>query len=506
MMSKPLSNAKMTESNAVSILEDTANAKFFTVILLWTMALSLPTLFPLTAWLSATVLFILVLLPAVMLSVYHRNIYVSDPIVIVGGLWIIAGTLPIWFPELYRDRLWTTVSITSVEDAALWMARGWAFGSIAYWAARIVSIKRREGIRTLATIKVHQVRLAIGLIGIFSTLVYIFYIGGAGYSHIDGFQVATTSGQIIHEVRQLALVYAFLYLRAAPRGQTLPIEKYMFMATVAVCLAVLFASASKIIALQFIAVWLLAKASDFSGKNNRMKMVLIMGAALLATYAVFQWVTAYRLAVTEVLESSSGDTGFSGTMQAQVTAIGLATSNLFFPPPTAVGSDEYDTGSVLDRMGLLSAFATVLDVTGGVPPYETSFTTFLTPLYAVMPRNLFPDKVDFIGAGSFAELLGWKFGGFSVTLPGSFYWIWGYAGIPLGMAGLMAMVGWVQDRADGEGLGALYAKSILILSVLTLLDFGSTIHPLIIQLCRATLVIGVLQFIAPIMFSKRRFA
>jgi hypothetical protein len=103
--------------------------------------------------------------------------------------------------------------------------------------------------------------------------------------------------------------------------------------------------------------------------------------------------------------------------------------------------------SATQRLSSLSALSRVLSYLGGSPSYDHLQTVPLVPLYAILPRDMVENKVTYIESGEFARLNGWKFGGISVTLPGSLYWTAGYFGVIVGFVVFGLLYGWMWRRA-----------------------------------------------------------
>jgi hypothetical protein len=182
----------------------------------------------------------------------------------------------------------------------------------------------------------------------------------------------------------------------------------------------------------------------------------------------------------------------------QVEAFGAALVDI--TPGVPLRTDQLEEESVTDRLGYLTAFGRILMYSGGISPYENAAASLVTPVLAILPRDLFAQKVTFFNSGEFAYLLGWPWGGFAVSLPGSFFWAWGYEGILFGMAALgLVLAALTSGGMRGDWRGLL-ARVVLARLLIELLDVGREFQSEVIGVVR-TLTIAAL-----VIFILRRFS
>jgi hypothetical protein len=154
------------------------------------------------------------------------------------------------------------------------------------------------------------------------------------------------------------------------------------------------------------------------------------------------------------------------------------------------------------RLSSLSSLMRVLSYLQGQPTYENLADTPLVPFYAVLPRTFFPNKAIFINGGEFGHLNGLKFTAFSLTLPGSLFWIGGWPGVCIGFALLGAIMGWYWAKSLMHRDDTHVAFAMCLLANLTLWDADGP--DLLIQLIRWRLTIAVVLLAAALLGGAQR--
>lgn len=474
------------------------------LILMGTVLVSAPALLDLSRFASGVFLIALVLGPIALMSLQRRKIYVADPFSVIGVMWVLAAGLPVLVPLLYEDPIWYNTPKGSIDTATLWMYRAWAAASVAYWFTRSVRFGPTVDTPSVSRVtveRIRQMRLGLGILGLFATVFLILMVGGASFTHVAGQASTSTALQIVTELRKLGLIYIFLYFYAKGRGELYARERWLLIGLLVPNLLMITLTASKLTALEMLAMWLLGKnMGERESHAARDNMALLLALALI--YFVFKWVTAYRLAILDLYSGSLG--GLASAIALQVEATIQATITVFVGTGNSEIVASYGVGSMLDRLAYVTAFATVLDITGGVSPYEHALETFLTPIYAVLPRSFFPEKAQFFGSAELAQLLGWDFGGFSVSLPGSIFWAWGMESLVPTMIVFGLFMALLARRAERDDLGGVYAKVLMIGVMLTMMDVGLTIHPIIIVFVRLTVFVAFVHFLLILLANASR--
>ncbi|WP_294540100.1 hypothetical protein [uncultured Rhodoblastus sp.] len=421
----------------------------------------------------------------------------TDPCVIIGIMWVFAVTIPILAPYYYKDRLWYTLSPWALDAAALWAYRGWAAFSVSYYMN--LTFFPRAPVRMVPTeVDVsagHRLRQLVGVVGLVGGAATLVMTRGQAYSHLEGFSDANTVSMIVLQLRQFLLSYIFLYFHAKARDGSVSDSKVLIWATFGMLIALAIASSSKGAVVQICVAWIFGSASG-AAKGNLWREGAIGATAILLIYFVFLFVTAYRQELT--LVHADANAAYSQVVASQFDALSAAYADIL---EGRVGSAEntYDSNSVLDRLGLVTAFATVLSVTNGVSPYEHAVASFFAPVLAVLPRDLLSAKVHFFDPADLAQLLGWSFGGFSPTVLGSFFWAWGFEGIVLGMAGLGSLLAFMVRRAEGTGTRSVIWQMLTFRMLLSLIEVGGVFQATIIVEVRTWL------FILPLLIVARSF-
>ena len=263
----------------------------------------------------------------------------------------------------------------------------------------------------------------------------------------------------------------------------------MLLAILGVQALIFLASSSKGVALQLGAAWLIGRASG-AVRGNLMREFVIGVAALGFVYCTFYVVTVYR---EELRWTVAPNAPIAENVGQQLAALGTAFEGLVEGRPIDYHDERYDSGNMLERLALVTAFGTVIDYTSGYAPYENAWASLATPILAFIPRDLVGEKVKFMDSGKFAELQGWEFGGLSLTLTGSIFWAWGFEGIIWGMLSIGAILAVLTGSGDH---GGVIAKALMVRMVIMMLDVGAELQPLMIGLTRTLAFVVVMLFLA----------
>ena len=434
------------------------------------------------------------IMPIILQSIARRTLYYSDPSIILGCMWVLAAGLPAIAPFLYLDPIWNKISEGSLTEATRWMYRSWVLIALGYWSVRCIILrpnigKKAEEGRTHR--HTNRLRVLVGIVGFGASVAYVVYTGAQAYSHIGDFASTSTLHQIIHELRRLSIIYIALYFHAKSNQHLLSGERYLLYLILGISSIIFISTASKGVLIELRAMWLLGRGSDQSKNLRSLRTIVTIIVLLCIVYFVFSWVTAYRVALLETISITSGSIG--AVISLQLDAATQAFFEVFSFSDEA--NNQYSGSSILDRLGYVTALATLFDITNGQSPYEHAYETLLTPLYAILPRSAFSEKAQFFGSGEFAQLLGWDFGGFSVTLPGGLFWTWGYEGIVLSMFLIGIVLGLLTRRARLDGVRAFFARALLFSLTLYLMNIGQTIQPIIIGSTRIIVFLLILDLI-----------
>lgn len=450
-----------------------------------------PSVFELPRVVAAVGVICVVLLPVLATGLATRRFSIAEPITIVGAMWVLAASLPALFPDLYWGGDYVRDSLPSevLDAATLWMYRGWSVCAVMYWLAR-----GRQRIvapaLSVPEIRVERCfRILVGVVSLLSTAVFIVHTGGQAYSHLDGYGEVTTLDQIIYICRWCVYVYVFAYFFSRSRGGPARNERWLLTAVLGLQLLVFAATSSKAPMLELIAAWVLG----FTAGGARLQFArygLVAAVGLAAIVVTFQFVATYRDELDRLSLSTDGSVEQAWRHQGE--AIGGAWERMRAGTDPLAENDQSTSSVILSRLGHSASFGAVLQVTHGVPPYENSVASLFAPIFAFVPRDLVPGKVTFMDSGDFAQMIGWASGGYSISLPGSFYWAWGYTGVIFGMAAFGGLFGLLARRCDRGGFDELYWRGLLIAYVLSLMEVGGEFQPAVVNLVRMGVLLGVL--------------
>jgi hypothetical protein len=465
------------------------------LVLLWTVFATIPAGFDVSREVSAVAIAGLVVVPAVIIWLAKRRLLVAEPVIVLGIAWIAAVTLPVLLPGLYKDRMWDELSPRSLDLAALWMYRGWAACCLAYWGARLWFGECTGREASPFDLRVQVVmRRWIGVLGFLGTVSYIVFMGGHTYEILEEAAVAdSTPKQITAMLKELSYAYVFLYFYARNWSKLGKIDTYLLYAVLAAQAIVFVGSGSKYSMMSLLVAWALAITA--SARRPGLLRELSIGATSIgAVFAISYFVATYRGELV-LRPLPSPDAPVTEVVAFQFDVMITAVSNVLQGGQVGQGYyTDYDSSFVLDRFAYLSSFALVLETLDGNSPYESAYWSLIAPVFAVVPRDLFEDKPHFYDSGDFAKLNGWSYGGIGITIPGAFFWAWGYFGIIAGMAAVGIYLAWLWSRATGAHSNAFIARSIMIMSIIGLIDLGTTFQVIVVPVTRDLILLLLMRW------------
>ncbi|MEO1564404.1 MAG: hypothetical protein AAFR98_13290 [Pseudomonadota bacterium] len=454
---------------------------------------ALPAILDLPREWAAIGLLALVAAPIITIWISTRRLIVSDPVIVIGVAWFFAASLPSLAPGLYVDPIWLKISDQSLETATLWMYRSWCVCAIAYWGLRAMWRHRLLPVSERDLFVADRLRILIGLAGLLACCMFILRTGGQSYSHLEGFALTTGFDQVITELRQFSKIYVFLFFFAGGRRGVSQVERYLLLGILTAYIAIFAMTGSKAVVVELVAMWILGRAAGSLRTHATRDIAVGVGVLALIAFT-FAFVGAYRFELAKVADVPAA--GIGEALSTQVGAADRALDRVMGGQADGYDETRFDIRSTFDRLALVASFATMLDITGARSPYENTYQSFLAPAYAVLPRAFFGDKAQFFDSGNFAKLLGWTFGGFSVSFPGSVFWAWGFEGLLPTMAGLGFLLAWMAHRSEGDGPSNLVYRVAMVSLILGLLNVGSAFQPLIIGLVRTLCFVGLLYVLA----------
>jgi len=158
--------------------------------------------------------------------------------------------------------------------------------------------------------------------------------------------------------------------------------------------------------------------------------------------------------------------------------------------------DRDDNNEFVWRMTMsLYEFGSIIVMKYGSDTLQEPLATVLAPIYAFVPRDVFPDKPVYLGSGDHAREMGHAYGGASVTLVGSIYWAFGPVGVGLVMGFLGGLLGCLRV-ASSQGAVARYLwLGIEVFAVLRLAYAGEDIQSVLTNVTRVATMLAALWFI-----------
>jgi len=475
------------------------------VSLLWVLMLSVPALFEVSRMMSAVGVGLLVVAPTLASWKETRRLLVADPIVVMGFPWILAVTLPVLVPSLYKDRMWYELSPEILDYAALWMYRSWAASNVAYWLGRVLIRERTPRPATMFDYRVQVLmRRWIGVLGVLGAVAYIVFTGGYTHSILEETAVQdSTAKQILLLFMELSYAYVFLYFHARGRESLQALDRHILLAVLGVQGIIFITSGSKYTAMILAAAWLLGNATAMR-RSGFLKEVGWVAAGIGAIFAISYMTAAYRGELVSrplPLENAPVTQVLAFHFDVIISAIETILEG------GDIGKGyytNYDAKYIFDRFGHLSSLAFFWDEVGLDPPYENAISSLLAPVYAFVPRSLFPSKPHYFGSGDFARYIGWEYGGVSITTPGSFFWAWGYVGIIVGMAGIGLAFAWLWMRSIGDDTTALIRRTVMTGALLKLLDVGVTFQMVLVPVTRNLALLLFLRWLIRLQLTNGR--
>lgn len=421
----------------------------------------------------------------------------------VAFAYVLAFPLVIAFPSYYPG-IYSRVSPGALEHGMLWATRGLAALALSY---AVVSLKLAfraplpvdRGSRISTEQRTYN-RYFVSVTGLLALGAWLISttLFGVSLTFIESSQkmmAAQGSGTLVQLLNLLgSLRYPFflgVLVLALTHNMSKPIWTLaILLLLVSVFEIVTIGSKATIISGLAIATMALSYLRlRISGRHLINGLVVLIGL-----YFSFAVITEYRSIMQS--ESTAGADVFS--VSVQFHAFSEALDNVLPFVERSASSDrltQIDSTDILSRFGAATmSFSNLLDHTGRESPFENAIETFLVPLYSVAPRVIVPNKPEFFHSGRNAtEYYGWDYGGISVTLPGSLYFSWGYAGVILGMGFVGGLMAWMWKKSV-VGAGAFMPWLILSASfTVILLDVGQTFHAGMTNLFRLAILLYLLH-------------
>jgi hypothetical protein len=473
------------------------------------VALSMPGLFPLAPEQAAMLFVGLTLLPL--------GLYMSGKLGRFDTLMIVGLTYFSNYPLAYLTRFrvgsnwFAHLSEANVDYAMLWSYRGFACLVVGYLFSlrvfrRAATVKRTPRLRMHPFDK-HNVTFLV-LLGLLTTLAgaatIVLHQGAPLVFYETGSNAGTGSRTLyvaLNYVYLLGVGSFFLMATFWRRGVRMLGVTALFCVNLGLYLLIAMGSGSK--GAFFSILVALAVPVFLEKARPSAKTFVVTALSVTAIYGVFAVVGAYRDLVRSLPPVEGA--GAVETVRNQLTTFRLAAElsldramEELGVAPVGGSPSETIADTAQQRLGSsLFEFASMLQISDRISPYENPFWTLLSPLITAVPRGLFPGKPTFFGPGEHAKIYGWTYGGLSISLPGSLYWTWGIEGVCAGMGLLGFLLGLLTQRAVRRVRTASTVGTVLVFQLtLTLLDTGITVQAVLATLTANTLILMLLHMAA----------
>lgn len=453
-------------------------------------------LLDLSQWEASVALIAVAAAPVLCTVVALRRVPIWDPLLFLGAIYVVGGALPALFPGSYQDPFWAQLSPGYLEAGTLWTCRAYACFVLGYLIVTFsLGNKGSESASDPLGFDSRALFLCqcIGWIGLGGAIAWFVVNQGVIYAFVPT-AVPTdfpSYKQTLYNFKQLGYIYVFLYVLLRYTGQNGGIYRWLLYGVLLIQVLVFVGSGSKGVLFSIILSGLLALA--FSEEKPLGARTMGFGlVSIVALFLTFSIVNEYReiVRVTQIPQRSLG-----AQVSFQMGAFGNAINKVITGEQSAQAADassDSTSDEILNRFSIVSSVGFIMQLTNGRPPYENAWHSLMTPVYAVAPRDFFPEKPEFFNSADFAQRLGWEFGGFSVGLIGSFYWAWGYViGICIGMAAVGGLLAWINMAA--QRTRDIIFKVLLISFILALSDTGIGFQDHIVQLTRIAVLLVFLD-------------
>lgn len=478
-------------------------------------AISLPS-FVLSLWITdGTRSAILAVVVLGLLAVYGAGDHIRlSPISLVSLAYFLGYPAVLLGPEFLYANIWFNVPKQAIADAAVWSSRGVAALAVGYFFSVLLlnphpgSNEQSDAKLKHAEVAHQRLRQFLLVLGLLSCTGWVLALASTGVRltfgasvHVNADLDAGGLGQIWHVLTQLRIpLFAVAYLAWKSRL----IDRILLMVLAVTVLQYVFDTiiiGSKGEIMRGVAALVIAISLSNARWNLRLIGSLI--AASCAVYFSFSFVGEYRTIIQA--EERAGNPSISLAVQsaaissALLYTVGLAES-------TDVGQTGEERMSVmLDRYAAPTfSFGNLLEHTATVSPKEFFWESLLTPLYAVLPRAILPDKPIFFNSGRNAsEYYNLPQAGISVSLIGSLYYSFGYIGIVIGMLMVGLVFGFLFIRAQAFTLTQPTWFALTAFATVALLDVGGTFHALATNLTRVAIIVIGAWFLSGLNFKAR---
>lgn len=401
-------------------------------------------------------------------------------------------------PDLY-PQLWGRVPSDAIEFGMRWAARGFIAFAIGY-ALVENALRRRDAAPALPIgTDAEQRRYLVFVLASIGGIALVAWLASAalfGLSLVFIPNTATgadtmagSSLQVLTLLSRLRYPFFLGFLLLLWWSQTTRALTLLCVGLLLVSIIEILVAGSKEAVIQLIVIGLVAMA--FLPVRLRARHGVLVVAAVVAVYGSFSVITEYRAIMQDKRLAGLNVQSFP----VRIESFGAAVTASLPYAESAIRRTEVSEENVFGRFGSgIFSFANLLRFTGQQSPHEHAWESFLIPLYSVVPRAWLPDKPEFFHSGRNArEYYGWAYGGVSVSLLGSLYFAWGYAGVVLGMACFGAALAFMIGQTRMSGRYQVHWLVLLVMLLVPMLDVGVTFQTLATNTIRVAVLLWLLH-------------
>jgi hypothetical protein len=478
------------------------------------LVLSIPCLLPFIDWVTPICFAILLISVPLQALTARRRLILANPILYLSIVYFLAYITDFYLYTVDEGTMGKLLSdVTLIKQALLWGYRGYVClltGYTVVWNMRSTKLRRAPAdLKTIAApFAMNRLLVIFGILHLLGFVLEVQVYGGIGLVFMglpQEIHAPYSVEQIIFYFKFCSRFYVFFLSTMGLSGIPLSsVNKYLRWAVLLHLCIDIAGAGSKSVILEHLLSYMLPYLFQMRKFSIRMiALSLVMGVLMLF---VFNVIANYRENVQDArfdLEQKTKTARVQLQIAVFTESMKESVGDLFIGKEARQSREETQR-DIYSRLGFLRSFALLHVASGGNPPYDNALSTFFLPVTAFLPRSLVPKKAVFYSSGKLAHLLGWTFGGVSVTLIGSLYWTWGYAGILAGMAflgGLIAHYAIIYFRRLSFRSWFMSSGMLLIL-ILFMMDVGKSFQDIVTAAVRFYVLLSA-SFLCAMVKTRR---
>jgi len=428
------------------------------------------------------------------------------PLALVAAAYLVGIPLQVLVdPEKLPE--WPIAVANTYKDLALrWMLEGFLVFVFAYLIGRgrgVARLRVRSSRETIdASARATRLLTWCGTVGTAAMLVV-----GRGDAYTFGQDLEQKPASSFGMLLQLGLIAApvavFMWERAAGHGILTRKDPAYVALWLVVCVWMVGAGTKGVPMLLLLAVFL---PRVLTKRKSAVRFALLLLGAIASTLIIFSVFTNFREVAGEDLSPHAAglfeNLRFQGDVMkeaAKRTSEEISDGTVF---GFGGGRRQTRVEQAVSRLsGSSLGLATAIQLTQAASPLENLEWVPLLPVVAFVPRDVWPEKPEFMNSGRFATMLGWNrplapVGGISIGLSGSLYWLGGHGAIGLGMGLFGWCVAVTAVRAQSRPAGGWFWQAMVFCLVCNLINVGLEATSLVVGTIRMSALLALLEFLA----------